>query len=52
VTRLIFGLVVLTGIVAWQVRAIIGSEFPRVRALQALFVAVPFYVVTFAPPTS
>jgi len=48
VTQLIFGLVVVTGIVAWQVRAIIGSEFPRVRAIQALFVAVPFYVLTFA----
>jgi voltage-gated potassium channel len=48
VTQLIFGLVVLVGIVAWQVRAIIGSEFPRVRAIQALFVAVPFYVLTFA----
>jgi voltage-gated potassium channel len=48
VTQLIIGLVVLVGIVAWQVRAIIGSEFPRVRAIQALFVAVPFYVLTFA----
>jgi hypothetical protein len=41
-------LIVLAGIVAWQVRAIIGSEFPRVRVLQALFVAVPFYVLIFA----
>jgi voltage-gated potassium channel len=48
VTQLVFGLVVLAGIVAWQVRAIIGSEFPRVRMLQALFMAVPFYVLTFA----
>jgi voltage-gated potassium channel len=48
VTQLVLGLVVLAGIVAWQVRAIIGSEFPRVRVLQALFVAVPFYVVIFA----
>ena len=48
VTQLVFGLVVLAGIVAWQVRAIIGSEYPRVRLLQALFMAIPFYVVTFA----
>jgi voltage-gated potassium channel len=48
VTRLVLGLFVLTGIVAWQVRAIIGSEYPRVRMIQALFVAVPFYVLTFA----
>jgi len=47
-TRLVLGLIVLAGLVAWQVRAIIGSEFPRVRMVQALFVAVPFYVFTFA----
>jgi voltage-gated potassium channel len=48
VTELVLGLVVLAGIVAWQVRAIIGSEFPRLRMVQALFVAVPLYVVIFA----
>jgi hypothetical protein len=48
VTQLVLGLVVLAGIVAWQVRAIIRSEFPRVRVVQALFVAVPFYVLIFA----
>ena len=48
VTRLVLGLVVLAGIVAWQVRAIIGSEFPRARMIQAMFVTVPFYVLTFA----
>lgn len=48
VTRLVLGLVVLAGIIAWQVRAIIGSEFPRARMIQALFVTVPFYVLSFA----
>jgi voltage-gated potassium channel len=48
VTQLIIGLVVVAGIVAWQVRAIIGSEFPRLRAIKALFVAIPFYVLIFA----
>jgi voltage-gated potassium channel len=48
VTQLVIGLVALAGIVAWQVRRIIGSEFPRLRVLEALFVAVPFYVLTFA----
>jgi voltage-gated potassium channel len=47
-TQLVIGLVVLAGIVAWQVRAIIASEFPRVRMLRAVFVAVPFYVLSFA----
>lgn len=48
VTQLVLGLVALAGLVAWQVRAIIGSEFPRLRVLQALFITVPFYVLTFA----
>ena len=48
VTRLVIGLVAVAGILAWQVRTIIGSEFPGMRALQTLFVAVPFYVLTFA----
>jgi voltage-gated potassium channel len=47
-TQLVIGLVVLAGIVAWQVRAIIASEFPRIRMLRAVFVAVPFYVLSFA----
>jgi voltage-gated potassium channel len=47
-TLLILGLGVLAGVLAWQVRKIVGAEFPRIRAIQALFVAVPFYVLTFA----
>ena len=48
VTRLMLGLIVLAGIVVWQVRAIIGSEFPRARMIQAMFVTIPFYVLIFA----
>jgi voltage-gated potassium channel len=48
VTQLVIGLVAVAGIAAWQVRAIIGSEFPRMRVIEALFVAVPFYVLIFA----
>ena len=48
VTQLVLGLAVLAGIVVWQVREIVGAEFPRLRAIQALFVAVPFYILTFA----
>jgi voltage-gated potassium channel len=47
-TRLVLGLIVLAGLVAWQVRAIIGSEFPRARMIQAMFVTVPFYVLCVA----
>jgi voltage-gated potassium channel len=47
-TLLILGLAILAGILVWQVREIISAEFPRMRAIQALFVAAPFYVLTFA----
>jgi voltage-gated potassium channel len=48
VIQLVIGLLVVVGIVAWQVRAIIASEFPRMRMVRAVFVAVPFYVFMFA----
>jgi voltage-gated potassium channel len=47
-TQLVLGLVVVAGLLAWQVRAIVGSEYPRVRMIRALFVAIPVYVLTFA----
>jgi voltage-gated potassium channel len=47
-TQLVLGLAVLAGILGWQVREIVDAEFPLVRAIQALFVAVPFYILTFA----
>jgi voltage-gated potassium channel len=48
VTQLVIGLVVLLGVVAWEVRAIITAEYPRMRVVRAVFVAVPFYVIVFA----
>ena len=36
VTALVIGLVVLVGLVAFQVRAISGSRYPGLRALEAL----------------
>ena len=48
VTQLLLGLVVVAGLLVWQVRAIVGSEFPRMRMIRALFVAIPFYVLIFA----
>ena len=45
---LAIGIGLLAAIVAWQVRAIIRSEYPRLRAVEALFVAVPLLLVLFA----
>lgn len=48
VTGLLIGLVMIGGVVAWQVRAIIGSPHPRLRAIEAVFFAIPFYALLFA----
>ena len=47
-TRLIIGLFVFAGITVWQIRTIVGSRYPAIRAFEALGLIVPFYVVLFA----
>ncbi len=48
VTRLIIGLLVFAGIAVWQIRTIVGSRYPAIRAFEALGLIVPFYLVVFA----
>ena len=45
---LVIGLVVLIGLVAFQVRSIIASPFPGLRAIEALATSVPLFVLLFA----
>jgi len=42
------GLAALIGLVAYQVRAISGSRYPGLRALEALAVTVPLFLLLFA----
>jgi voltage-gated potassium channel len=48
VTALAIGLVALIGLVAFQVHAISGSPYPGLRALEALAVTVPLFLLLFA----
>ena len=48
VAELALGVLVLTGIIAWQVRRIVGSDHPTSRAIEALALSVPLYVLLFA----
>ena len=48
VTMLTIGLLVLIALVAYQVRAIIASPFPALRALAALATSVPLFLLLFA----
>jgi len=45
---LFIGLAVFTGMLVWQVLSIIDAEFPEVRAVETLALAVPLLIVVFA----
>ncbi|MBZ2197089.1 potassium channel family protein [Occultella gossypii] len=42
------GLAALAGMLVWQIRAIARSRRPRLRAIEALATAIPFFLVLFA----
>jgi heme/copper-type cytochrome/quinol oxidase subunit 2 len=48
VTMLVVGLVVFIGLVALQVRSIVRSPFPGLRAIEALATSVPLFLLLFA----
>lgn len=45
---LVVALLILLGVAIWQVRAIIRSAYPGIRAIEALAVTVPLFVLLFA----
>ena len=48
VTILVIGLVVFIGLVAFHVRSIIRAPFPGLRAIEALAISVPLFLLLFA----
>jgi voltage-gated potassium channel len=46
--RVLIGLLVFAGITVWQVRAIAGSPYPGVKAVEALGLILPLYLLVFA----
>ena len=48
VMALVIGLAALIGLVAFQVRAISGSRYPGLRALEALAFTIPLFLLLFA----
>jgi hypothetical protein len=46
--RLVVGLLALAGVVTWQVRAVLGARYPRLRAIEALAAAIPLFLLLFA----
>jgi len=48
VALLLVGLGLFAGVIAWQVRAILRSRYPGLRALEALAAAIPLFLLVFA----
>jgi voltage-gated potassium channel len=48
VVLLLVGLVLFAGIITWQVRAILRSDYPGLRAIEALAAAIPTFLLVFA----
>jgi voltage-gated potassium channel len=48
ITMLVIGLVGLIGLIAFQVRAIVASPFPGLRAVEALATSLPLFLLLFA----
>ena len=48
VTILVIGLVLFVGLVAFQVRSIVRSRFPALRAVEALATSIPLFLLLFA----
>jgi voltage-gated potassium channel len=46
--RLLIGLLVFAGLAVWQVKAIVGSRYPGLRAAEALGLIIPLYLLLFA----
>ena len=49
---LIIGIVIFLALVAWEVWRILRSVHPETRALEALFVVLPLFILMFATATS
>jgi voltage-gated potassium channel len=45
---LALGLLVFAGLVTWQVRAVLRSQYPGLRAVEALAAAIPLFLLVFA----
>ena len=45
---LLAGLALFAGVITWQVRAILRSDYPGLRAIEALAAAIPLFLLMFA----
>jgi voltage-gated potassium channel len=48
VALLLAGLLLFAVVITWQIRAIVGSRYPGLRAVEALASAIPLFLLLFA----
>ena len=48
VALLLAGLALFAGVITWQVRAILRSDYPGLRAIESLAAAIPLFLLVFA----
>lgn len=48
IARLSIGMILFAGLVAWQVRAVLRSNYPALRTIEALAAAIPLFLLVFA----
>jgi voltage-gated potassium channel len=48
IAMLVGGLLLFVGLVSWQVRSILRSRYPALRAMEALAASVPLFLLLFA----
>jgi hypothetical protein len=46
--RLAAGLILITAVIAWELRAVLSARYPWVRAVEAVVVAVALFTIVFA----
>lgn len=45
---LVVGLLLVAGLLAWQIRTILTADHPRLRAIEALAVSLPLFLLVFS----
>lgn len=48
ITMLVLGLLVLVGLLGWQIRAILRADYPALRAVEGLATTIPLFLLLFA----
>lgn len=46
--KLLAGVTLLVGVIAWQIRAVLRSDYPTLRAVEAIIFTVTIYLLGFA----